>query len=110
MNRTTGLAVLALAAVLEACGDAVIRAGLHRSGAFSRLSLFAAGAVLLFAYGWTVNAPAWDFGRLLGLYIVLFFLIAQAISWLAFHRPPTPAILVGGVLIVGGGVVIVVFR
>jgi len=37
------------------------------------LCLFAIAAVVLFGYGWTVNAPPWDFGQLLGLYVVFSF-------------------------------------
>jgi drug/metabolite transporter (DMT)-like permease len=109
MNRVTTVGLLLLAAILEAGGDAIIRFGLQRSDALARISLFLLGACVLFAYGWTVNTPPWEFGRLLGLYVVFFFVIAQAISWLAFnHRPPT-AVLVGGALIVSGGLVIALF-
>ena len=94
-----------LAAVLEAGGDAFLRSGLH-SGGVRRATLFFAGAVMLFAYGIVVNDPPWDFGRLLGLYIVFFFVVAQLISWLIFHQPPTPAVLLGGAFIVAGGVII----
>jgi drug/metabolite transporter superfamily protein YnfA len=110
MHRTTVLFVLLLAAALEAGGDAVIRLGLHRSGALSRAPIFLLGAALLFAYGWTVNAPPWDFGRLLGLYVVFFFVIAQAISWAVFNRPPSLPVLIGGLLIVSGGAVIALFQ
>jgi small multidrug resistance family-3 protein len=60
----------------------------------------------LFAYGWTVNAPAWDFGRLLGLYVVLFFIVAQLVSWVGFGQLPSRGVLIGGALIISGGVVI----
>jgi hypothetical protein len=60
----------------------------------------------LFAYGWTVNSPPWDFGKLLGLYVVFFFLTAQTISWLAFKQIPSLAVLVGGPFIVTGGIII----
>ncbi|HEX4133764.1 MAG TPA: hypothetical protein VHY84_04010 [Bryobacteraceae bacterium] len=49
------------------------------------------GAAVLFAYGLTVNIPAWDFGRLIGLYIVLLFVVAQIMSWLVVHQPPSLA-------------------
>ena len=107
MNRNVALAFLLLAAVLEAGGDAVIRAGLHTSNSGMRWLLMAVGAAMLFAYGYTVNAPEWDFGRLLGIYIVLLFLVAQIVAWLAFGQRPGAALLIGGALIVAGGVVIV---
>jgi hypothetical protein len=106
MSRTSAILVLLLASLLEAGGDAIVRIALKNSSGFSRVLLFVLGAAILFAYGWTVNAPPWDFGRLLGLYVVFFFVTAQLISWLAFHQPPGKAVLVGGVLIVAGGLVI----
>ena len=62
--------------------------------------------VVLFAYGVTVNLPPWDFGRLLGVYVALFFLVAQLINWLAFGVTPGPRILAGGLLIIAGAMVI----
>jgi small multidrug resistance family-3 protein len=35
-----------------------------------------------------VNAPPWDFGKLIGIYVVFFFSIAQLISWLVFKQIP----------------------
>src|SRR5580700_3768359 len=96
MSRSTTIAVLFLAALLESGGDALIRAGLHKPLPWQKASLFAVAALVLFAYGWTVNSPPWDFGKLLGLYVVFFFLTAQAISWLAFKQIPSLAVLVGG--------------
>ena len=106
MNRTTALLALLLAALLEAGGDALVRAGLHGSHHWGRAALLASGAIVLFAYGITVNTPAWDFGRLLGLYVVFFFVVAQVISWLAFGQPPTRLTLAGGTLIVLGGLLL----
>ena len=109
----TGVAVLLLlvAAVLEAGGDALMRGALHApSGSSRKTLLFLAGAVVLFAYGYVVNAPSWDFGRLLGIYVVFFFVVAQLIGWLVFHQTPAPAVLYGGALIVAGGVIIAIFQ
>lgn len=106
MTRSTTLAVLALAALLEAGGDAIIRTGLRNPSPFARTLLFLAGAVVLFAYGWTVNRPPWDFGKLLGIYVVLFFVTAQLVSWFAFGETPGRAIWIGGALIVAGGMVV----
>lgn len=106
MSRTATIFVLILAAGLEAGGDAIVRSGLHSNSMWHRAALFAVGAAVLFGYGWTVNVPAWDFGRLIGLYVVFFFLSAQVIAWLAFKQRPSVAVLIGGCLIVAGGVVI----
>ena len=100
---------LLLAAVLEAAGDALIRSGLRGSGA-ARLAWFAAGAVVLFSYGYAVNTPRWDFGRLLGVYVTLFFLVAQMIGWIFFHETPGRGIVVGGALLLAGGAVMTWWR
>ena len=100
---------MALAALLEAGGDALVRKGLGLSG-LPRGLFFASGAVVLFIYGLTVNLPGWDFGRLLGVYVVLFFLAAQAIAWFGFGQAPSPTIWLGGALILAGGLVMTLWR
>jgi drug/metabolite transporter superfamily protein YnfA len=110
MSKSLILAVLLLAALLEAGGDALVRKGLHSSAGTPRLVFLLAGAAVLFLYGWTVNTPPWDFGRLLGLYVVFFFLCAQAISWLVFDQRPSVAVLIGGALIGVGGIIISMAR
>ena len=62
MNPALAWLLLALAAVLEAGGDAIVRLGLHHPNVAGRAALFVAGAAVLFAYGTIVNAPPWDFG------------------------------------------------
>ena len=105
MNKLTAIGILLLAALFEAGGDALVRMGLKQNTTL-RWATFLAGAVVLFAYGVIVNAPDWDFGRLIGLYVVFFFLTAQLVSWVVFHQPPSPATMVGGGLILAGGVVL----
>ena len=109
MNRFVAVSILAAAALLEAGGDALVRAGIRSSAISGRVCLFLLGAVVLFAYGWVVNAPPWNFGQLLGLYVVFFFVAAQLISWLVFAEPPNRFVLIGGALIVSGGLVIAVW-
>jgi small multidrug resistance family-3 protein len=99
------LAVLFAAALLEAGGDALIRKGMHASATL-RAGFLAAGAVILFAYGWVVNTPPWDFGRLLGVYVVFFFVVAQIINWAAFGQVPSARVVLGGACIIVGGLII----
>lgn len=70
------------------------------------LVLLLAGGLTLLAYGCVVNAPRWDFGRLLGIYVIFFFVAAQVIAWIGFHQLPSRSLLTGGALIVAGGLVI----
>ena len=105
MSHATTIFVLLLAAILEAGGDALVRGGLRTSALPIRLAFFGLGGVVLFAYGYVVNWPAWDFGRLLGVYIVFFFVVAQLIAWLVFSQPPGRGVLLGGAFVVAGGVI-----
>ena len=95
------LAILILAAALEVGGDALVRIGLHSYG----YSL-AAGAFTLFAYGIVVNQSGVDFNRLMGIYISIFFVISQAISFVFFKQIPDDRLILGGGFIVAGGLVI----
>jgi drug/metabolite transporter superfamily protein YnfA len=110
MNLAFAYLLLLVAAMLEAGGDALVRVGLHGSAPGSRIGFFAAGALVLFAYGVAVNAPPWDFGRLLGVYVTLFFLVAQIINLAVFGVRPTLPIYAGGALIMAGGLLITFWR
>lgn len=100
------LAFLALAAFLEVFGDSLFQTGFYHSTGAGRVLALLAGAAVLAAYGATVNTPPWDFGRLLGVYPVLFFVIAQIVNRARFGHSPAPPIYVGGALIVAGGLVV----
>lgn len=110
MSNLIALLTLALAALLEAGGDAVVRAGLHAQAPVRRVGLIVLGGFVLTTYGVVVNTPGWDFGRLLGVYVALFFVAAQVINLLAFHVQPGAPVLVGGTLIVAGGLVMTFWR
>ncbi len=97
---------LALAAVLEVGGDALVRWGL-KGGRWYGLAL---GAAVLFAYGLSVNLPKWDFGRLMGVYIAAFFVVAQIVAVVFFRERLTLPTIVGGALIIAGGILISVWR
>lgn len=92
---------LLLAALLEVGGDAAMRIGLR-----GRLWGYLLGALLLALYGLLVNQPGLGFGRLLGLYIVVFFVVSQVLAWAIFGERPSPGLIAGGTLIVAGGLII----
>jgi hypothetical protein len=107
-HRSGALFLLAVAAFLEVYGDSCFQSVLYRATGMSRTLAFAWGAVSLIAYGLIVNAPRWEFGKLLGVYVVLFFLLAQIIARVKFGQAPTLPILIGGALIVAGGVIVAI--
>lgn len=99
----TTLGFLVLAAALEVGGVAAIRYGLLRSAS----AALALGVTLITAYGFAVNATrAIDFGRLLGLYIAVFFVVSQVIAMTVFGERPGVSVWAGGALIVAGGTVL----
>jgi small multidrug resistance family-3 protein len=100
------LSLLFVAALLEAGGDALVRTGFQAPSLSARTFRVAAGGFVLLLYGCVVNAPPWEFGRLIGVYVVFFFLTAQGISWITFHQGPAVTTWLGGALIVIGGAII----
>jgi drug/metabolite transporter (DMT)-like permease len=63
-------------------------------------------AAALVAYGVLVNANrAGEFNRLMGTYIVVFFVVSQATAWACFGEHPSAPLLFGGALIEGGFVI-----
>jgi hypothetical protein len=110
MNIAVAYLLLLLAATLEASGDAIVRLGLHSQNNGARIGFFVAGAAVLFAYGVAVNSPPWDFGKLLGVYVTLFFLVAQIVNLIFFGVRPDLPIFAGGALIMAGGLVITLWR
>jgi drug/metabolite transporter superfamily protein YnfA len=102
--------VLLVAASLEVFGDSFFQSGLYKSSGNHRVGWFALGVVVLGFYGLFVNLPQWDFGKLLGVYVALFFVVAQVVAKMRFHQSPTVPIWVGGGLIVAGGAVITFWK
>lgn len=100
------LLLLSTAALLEVLGDSFFQSALHRSSGGERIGWIVLGALTLALYGLLVNVPRWDFGRLLGVYVVFFFLGAQLVAKVRFHHPVALPVRVGGALIVAGGLVI----
>jgi hypothetical protein len=102
-NPLGAVGVLAIAAFLEAWGDSFFQAAFYRNSGTGRALALACGTLVLALYGSTVNLPRWDFGKLLGVYVALFFLAAQVLARVRFGQSPTLPIYVGGSLIVIGG-------
>jgi small multidrug resistance family-3 protein len=109
-NPLGAFAVLALAAYLEVQGDACFQSGLYHAAGPKRWLWFVAGAAVLVAYSLFLNSSKIDFGKLLGVYVVLFFLVAQVVAKVQFHQSPTKQIYLGGALIVLGGLVMTAWR
>ncbi len=109
-NPLGAFAFLTVAAILEAFGDSCFQAALYRSAGWASAGAAISGAVVLVAYGITVNLPRWDFGRLIGVYVAVFFVSAQVINRVRFGHAPTPPIYVGGALMVAGGLVMTFWR
>ena len=105
-SSVLNLLALLLAACLEVGGDALMRKGM-RGGAPLAL-LF--GAIVLTAYGVAVNLPGWSFGRLMGVYIAAFFVVAQMVAVFFMHEPLAMPTLVGGAFIIAGGIVMTVWH
>jgi len=109
LSPSLALFVLLIAAVLEAGGDALIRLGLNNPMP-KRVEFILLGGFVLLSYGLVVNLPRWDFGQLLGIYVTLFFLVAQLLNFFVFKQTPGLPILVGGFLILSGGMIITFWR
>jgi hypothetical protein len=86
MHRLIALLVLLVAATLETGGDALVRAGIRTPAPWTRFGFLLAGAVV----------PPWDFGRLLGVYVVLVFLMAQVLAIAVFGQWPDRGLWLGG--------------
>jgi len=96
------LSILILAALLEVGGDALMRWGLKEGKVLGLI----AGAVVLTGYGLMVNLTKLDFGRLMGIYIVLFFVVSQVVAIMVFNEKMKAPLVVGGALIIAGGLVL----
>jgi hypothetical protein len=103
MDKLSMLGFLLVATVLESSGDAIVRMGLGQHSLAVRVLLFLAGAVLLFGYGLSLNLAPLAFGRVIGLYIAVLFVVWQIINFLVFRSLPTLPVLLGGALIIAGG-------
>jgi hypothetical protein len=109
-NPIGAFAVLAIAAFLEVQGDACFQSGLYHSSGGKRIGWFLAGTLVLICYSFFLNSSKIDFGKLLGIYVVLFFLIAQVVAKLQFNQSPGKPVYLGGVFIVLGGLIMTLWK
>src|ERR1700733_11268125 len=91
-------AVLVLAAYLEVQGDACFQSGLYHAAGVRRLGWLLAGTAVLVCYSLNINS-----GKLLGIYVVLFFLVAQIVAKLQFHQSRGSGFVEEGVASSGPG-------
>jgi small multidrug resistance family-3 protein len=98
------------ATVFEASGDAVVRIALHHPSLPVRIGLFLLGAVLLTFYGTSLNLAPVDFATVTAVYVATLFVVFQVTNYIFFRTIPTPAVLLGGVFIVTGGLVVSLWR
>lgn len=101
--------LILVATILEVSEDAVVRSAIYRRSGSVRAFLLV-GAVLLLGYGSFVNTAPVEFGRIVGLYIAMLFVVWQIISFLVFRTVPGVAVWAGGALIVTGGIMITFWR
>ena len=99
-----------LATILEAMGDAVVRIALHHPSVPLRVGLFLIGAALLTGYGTSLNLAPVEFATVTGMYVATLFVVFQITNYLVFRTNPTPAVLLGGGLIVAGGLIVGLWR
>ena len=104
------LAFIIAATIFEAVGDAIMRIALHYPVMPSRVFLFALATLLLALYGASLNLAPVEFAEATGIYIASLFVAFQAVNYAFFHHKPTPAVLVGGSLIIAGAVVVAVWK
>jgi len=102
MEILSQMALMALAALFEVAGDALIRRGLDARAA----PFVAAGFAVLGTYGVIVNLVRLDFARLLGAYVAWFALASVLFGRFVFRNRVTAATWVWLALVFAGSAVI----
>lgn len=100
-HRNASIALLLLAAILEAGGDDAVRKALHISTP-PVVHRRRAGPVCVRLCR---VCPCMELRALIGTIRGFFFVIAQLMSWLFFGQSPSFALILGGGLIDAGGLV-----
>ena len=68
------------------------------------------GTVVLVCYSLFLNSSKIDFGKLLVIYVVLFFFMAHVVAKLQFHQTPSKSIYLGGAFIATGGLIVTFWK
>jgi hypothetical protein len=102
--------LLVAATVLEVSGDAVVRLAIYKHAGSARIAVLLAGAALLLGYGSLLNTAPVEFGRIVGLYIAILFIVWQIINFAVFRVLPGLPVCVGGTLVIVGGLIITFWR
>ena len=110
MNHLQPVIFLLVATALEVSGDAIVRKALFDHAGWGRIGLAGVGGLLLFGYGVSLNLAPVEFGRVVGLYIAMLFVMWQVITAIAFREIPSAPVLAGGSLIVAGGLIVTFWR
>jgi len=98
------------ATILEASGDAIVRIALHHASTPVRIVLFLAGYALLALYGTALNLAPIEFASVTGLYVAVLFVVFQITNFAIFRVLPTPAVAIGGLLIIAGGSIVAFWK
>ena len=98
------------ATIFEAAGDALLRIAIHSHAWPIRIGYFLTGAVLLTLYGTSLNIAPVEFGKVVGLYVALLYIVFQTTNYIAFKAKPTLPVFVGGLLIVTGGLLVILWQ
>jgi drug/metabolite transporter superfamily protein YnfA len=90
------------AAILEVCGDAIVRKGLRGNN----LIIILTGCAVLGSYGIIVNTVKWDFSKLLGVYVAIFALISILFGRFILKENIPNTTWLGLIIIICGGLLI----
>ena len=104
------IVLLLAATILEASGDAIVRAAIYSHVGLVRMALLFLGAALLLGYGTLLNLAPFEFGRVVGLYLATLFVVWQVVNFVAFRTLPTLPIVIGGSLVIAGGAIITFWK
>lgn len=99
-------AFIIVATIFEAVGDAVMRIALRYHVLPGRIVLFAVATVLLGMYGASLNLAPVEFAEATAIYLASLFIAFQVVNYLFFRTKPSPAVFLGGTLIVLGPAII----